>query len=64
MVNLPTKTEQMIDALAQQRGISKEGLVNSLLLLALIDQSFVERAVRLNDYMGNRGQVGLNHLNL
>lgn len=64
MVNLHKKTEDLINQLAKAHNVKKEALVNSLLVLALTDPAFVEKAIQFNKYMGNRGQVDLDNLKL
>lgn len=43
---------------------AKEGLMHSVLMLVLTDNTFMERAKLLNDYLGDQGVVNLEDRNL
>jgi hypothetical protein len=59
-----TKVDQMIQDAVSKHKVGKESLTVSILVLALTDAAFVERAAALSRYMDQRGQQALEKLGL
>ena len=55
------EVNQRIDAAQQRAGLTaKEGLIHSILMLALTDPTFMQRACEMARYLGDVGSTKLN----
>jgi hypothetical protein len=60
-MNFTTKIDKMIDDAVTKHEVGKERLTPSILVLALTDPSFMEKAAQYSRYM-DKGQVAMEKL--